>query len=630
MCGIAGLVNYSDSKSKLLPMLSTIFHRGPDSEGSFFSQNNAVALGHRRLSIIDLTNAGNQPFVKDEWVLAFNGEIYNFQALKKELIALGAHFSTQSDTEVLLESWRHWGADCLNKLRGMFAFAIYNQQTKKLFLARDPFGIKPLFVYQNQGKLAFASELKALSTLIQNKKINHSALCASLLYVWIPDSQCIFEGVVKCPAGHYAEVSSDGKLNLKSYYSISTLMAQPQRNYTVEELESILLDSVEKHLIADVPVSTFLSGGLDSSLLTAMAKSKTDRINSYTISFQQKDRQIEAVSDDAHYAKMLAKKLGIQLHCIEITPDVVSLLPQSVRILDEPIGDAAAINTFLICQAARLAGVKVLLSGMGSDEIFAGYRKHYACMLAHRYQKIPSIMRKKLISPIVNRLPVAGKNKGYRFSRWAKRFVQFADMPEEQRFLRSYSYYSRDELAELLTPAFQDAASPVFSEHNIIYANNMSDDPINRMCATDIQLFMLGLNLTYTDRASMAASTEVRVPFIDREVIQAAMQMPGSQKLQGSTGKYLLKKVAEKWLPHDIIYRPKAGFGAPLRAWIRHDLREQVDDYILSDHGILSRGFLNSVRVREMVAEDRAGKADYSQHIWQWLTLEIWMRENGL
>jgi asparagine synthase (glutamine-hydrolysing) len=630
MCGIAGLINYSNAQQTLTSMLSTIAHRGPDSEGLFFSSDNTIALGHRRLSIIDLSLVSNQPFIKDEWVLVFNGEIYNFHALKKELMALGATFRTQSDTEVLLESWRQWGSDCLNKLRGMFAFALYNQKTKQLFLARDPFGIKPLFIYQKNNQLAFASELKALTPLIDNKTINYSALAASLLYVWIPDSQCMFQDVIKFPPGHWAEVSDNAQLHLKTYYSLTNIMQARTRPFSVDNLESILLDSVEKHLIADVPVSTFLSGGLDSSLLTAMAKSKTDRVDSYTITFRQSDQESEAMPDDARYAKQLSEKLGIKLHNIEITPDVVSLLPQSVKMLDEPIGDAAAINTFLICQAARQAGVKVLLSGMGADEIFAGYRKHYACMLAHRYQKIPAIMREKLISPIVNRLPVAGKNKGYRFSRWAKRFVQFANLPEEQRFLRSYSYYSQQEMSQLLMPDFQRAINPVFDEHAEIYRNNLSNDSINRMCATDIQLFMLGLNLTYTDRASMAASTEVRVPFIDRDVIQAAMQMPGKQKLHGRTGKYLLKKVAEKWLPHNIIYRPKAGFGAPLRSWIRHDLRDHVNTYILGDQGLLNRGFLNANTVRNMVQADRDGKADYSQQIWQFLTLEMWLRENKL
>lgn len=610
-------------------MLSIIAHRGPDSQGVFFSENNHIALGHRRLSIIDLSNAADQPYIKDEWVLVFNGEIYNFKLLKKELISRGATFSTQSDTEVLLEAWRYWGYHCLNKLRGMFAFAIYNQKTKQLFLARDHFGVKPLFIYKNNNQLAFASELKALKPILENQKINYSAIAASLLYSWIPDSKCVFENIVKFPAGHWAEILPDAAYTPKAYYQLSNIQQTSKKIFSTEEVERVLLDSVEKHLVSDVPIATFLSGGLDSSLLTAMIKSKSDDVTAYTISFSQKDQKREAMPNDAFYANKIAKKLGIKLSHIEITPDLMSLLPQLVHTLDEPIGDAAAINTFLISQAAQQAGIKVLISGMGADEIFAGYRKHYACMIANHYQKLPEFIRRKCIFPFMQFLPVSGKNKGYRFARWAKRFVSFADLPEEKRFLKSYSYYSLENLTELLSPDLVNTITPILEEHETIYYSHSSEDKINRMCATDIQLFMLGLNLTYTDRASMAASTEVRVPFIDTEVINLAMQMPGKQKIKGATGKYLLKKVAEKWLPHEIIYRPKAGFGAPLRSWIKNDLSQQINEYILSSGGLLNRGFLNPEYVRNMIHDNQLGKMDYSQQIWQLLTLEMWFRENS-
>lgn len=628
MCGIIGLINFHDQRQKIMAMLSLIAHRGPDAQGIFFSKDNRVTLGHRRLAIIELSNVANQPFIKDEWVLIFNGEIYNFQFLKKELIAQGATFSTKSDTEVLLEAWRCWGHYCLNKLRGMFAFAIYNQKTKQLFLARDHFGIKPLFIYKNNNQLAFASELKAFNPIIENRKINYSAIAASLLYSWIPDSQCVFENMVKFPAGHWAEILPDVTYTPKLYYQLS-MPPTPKKIFSTEEVEQVLLDSVEKHLVADVPIATFLSGGLDSSLLAAMMKSKSADVTAYTISFSRKDQQKEAMFDDAFYADKVAKKLGIKLNYIEITPDIVSLLPKLIYTLDEPIGDAAAINTFLMSQAAKNAGIKVLISGMGADEIFAGYRKHYACMMANYYQKLPAVIRKKCIFPIIQSMPVSGKNMGYRFARWSKRFVSFADLPEEKRFLKSYSYYSLENLTALLSPDLVSTITPIFSEHEKIYSAYSSEDEINRMCATDIQLFMKGLNLTYTDRASMAASTEIRVPFIDTAVINSAMQIPGKQKIHFATGKYLLKKIAEKWLPREVIYRPKAGFSAPLRAWIKNDLDIQVNDYILSGNGLLSRGFLNPTYVRNMIRDNQLRKSDYSQQIWQLLTLEMWFRENG-
>lgn len=627
MCGIAGLVHFFEPEKNIQLLLSKIAHRGPDAQGVFISREGDVALGHRRLSIIDLSTAANQPFIKDEWILVFNGEIYNFLELKKELVAQNAKFFTDSDTEVLLEAWRYWGSRALNRLRGMFAFALYNQKTHQLFLARDSFGIKPLFLYQRGIQIAFASELKAILPLLHEKKINSTAVAASLLYAWIPDTQCIFQNVIKFPAGQWAEIQN-GEITFHCYDDFSELLQSDFKTpLSVDDLESVLLDSVEKHCIADVPVSTFLSGGLDSSLLTAMVKRKTDQLNSYTIAFETKDKAFEAMPDDAFYAEKIAKKLGVTLHRIEVTPRVVSLLPEMTATLDEPIGDAAAINTFLICKAARESGVKVLLSGMGADELFGGYRRHYACLLAQRYQKImPSFIQEKILVSLIKRLPVAGKNSGYRLMRWLKRFMELVNLPEETRFLRSYTYYSRDDLLQLLLPELQKTISQIFLEHAAVYVRASHFDTVNRMCFADLNLFLRGLNLTYIDRASMVASTEVRVPFVDREVVKAAFRMSGSQKLHGRTGKFLLKKVAEKWLPAEIVYRKKAGFGVPLRSWIRCDLREQVDDLVLSDHGLLGRGLLNPQVMRQMVLEDRAGKMDYSQQIWQFLTLEWWFR----
>lgn len=629
MCGIAGSI-YFQQPQTIQFQLDQILHRGPDARGIFISNDGRLALGHQRLSIIDLSTTANQPFIKDEWVLIFNGEIYNYQTLKKELMQRGANFNTHSDTEVVLEAWRYWGHESLNHFRGMFAFALFNQKTQQLFLARDHFGIKPLFIYSHQNKVAFSSELKGLMPCIEQPSLNLSAIAASLLYVWVPDSQCVYHNVIKFPAGHWAEVSLDGSIAYHSYYQLDQIITQSSAaEASVSSLEAVILDSVRQHLVSDVPVSTFLSGGLDSSLLTIMAHQLSGNIDSYTIAYHQRDQKFESMPDDASYARQLAKQHGIRLHEIELSPNIIQQLPQVVRTLDEPIGDAAAINTKIICEAAHQSGIKVLLSGMGADEIFGGYRKHIACLLAQRYQTmLPRLVREKIVSPLVQKLPVAGRKRGYRLCRWAQRFDNFANLSEESRFLRSYTYYGQQEFSQLLSPDLLAAAQPIFKEHTDRYWQCANLDTVNRMCYTDIHLFMLGLNLTYTDRASMAASTEVRVPFIDKQVVEAAMRIPGRQKIRGLQGKYMLKKVAEKWLPRDIIYRPKAGFGAPLRAWIRHDLREQVDDLVLSQSGLLGRGWLNTKQVRQMVNDDRMGKADYSQQIWQFLTLEIWLREH--
>jgi asparagine synthase (glutamine-hydrolysing) len=330
--------------------------------------------------------------------------------------------------------------------------------------------------------------------------------------------------------------------------------------------------------------------------------------------------------DDLTYARRVATAHGIRLHEVEVAPDVTELLPRIVRALDEPIGDAAAINAYLICEAARATGVKVLLSGMGADELFGGYRKHYACLLASRYRRVPSFVRHGMVEPIVDRLPVAGKRRGYRSIRWAKRFLAFADLPEEAAFRRSYTHYGVDDLQQMLDPGLWSLVDGLVEEHAAVYAEGPPDDQVNRMCYTDTRMFLAGLNLAYTDRASMAASTEVRVPFVDKEVARAAFSIPGDRKIVGTSRKDVLKQAALEWLPKDITHRPKGLFSAPLRAWIRRDLQEMVEDRVVRGT-LVGSGMLDKARVRALIDEDRSGATDRSKEIWQLLTLEVWYQQ---
>jgi asparagine synthase (glutamine-hydrolysing) len=294
-----------------------------------------------------------------------------------------------------------------------------------------------------------------------------------------------------------------------------------------------------------------------------------------------------------------------------------------VDALDEPIGDAAAINTYLICEAARASGRKVLLSGMGADELFGGYRKHYACLLAARYRRLPGGLRDRIVRPAVDRLPVAINGRGLRRVRWAKRFLSFAALDEEPAFRRSYTLFAGDDLVDLLHPDLGHHVGELFDQHAAVYDDTTLTDHVNRMCLADARMFMPGLNLAYTDRASMAASTEVRVPFVDVEVFRAAFSFPGRAKIAGRSGKAPLKKAAESWLPADVVHRPKASFGAPLRAWLGRDLREMVDDLVV-DGELVRSGFLRRDRVQKLVDEDRSGREDRHKQIWQILTLELW------
>jgi asparagine synthase (glutamine-hydrolysing) len=640
MCGIAGIYNLPELHDQLQAMVDSIAHRGPDAAGRFVrNEPYPVALGHRRLSIIDLSPTANQPLVKDGLVLAFNGEIYNYRALQRELSSHGTRFSTNSDTEVLLEAWRTWGPAALNRLRGMFAFALFDERTGRLVLARDPFGIKPLFWAERDGGVMFASELKAMARALPARlEVDHGAIVASLLYYWVPETHCVYRGVSKLPPGYWLEATPNGRCRMQAFYDPAEQLvasdhpgghgAPPKDAVGVHELRTILEDSVAAHLTADVPVGTFLSGGLDSSLLTVLAARQNTDVDSYTIAFREEDQRFEAMPDDLLYARRIARAHGIRLHEIEIAPNVAELLPRIVEILDEPIGDAAAINTFLICTAARDAGLKVLLSGMGADELFAGYRKHYAGLLAARYRRLPGFVRNGVVTPVVRRLPVSGRRRGYRWVRWAKRFVAFANLPEEAAFRRSYTHYDPVELRQLVSPDAASVVDDIVAEHAAAYWDGPAGDQVNRMCYTDLRLFLPGLNLAYTDRVSMAASVEVRVPYVDKEVVAAAFRIPGHHKIQGKEGKAILKQAAEAWLPKDIVYRPKALFSAPLRAWMRRDLKEMVDDCVAGGW-LVGSGLLNGSIVRRMIDEDRRGLADRSKELWQLLTLECWYQQRA-
>jgi asparagine synthase (glutamine-hydrolysing) len=633
VCGILGAYGVATVDDQVVAAMSdAIAHRGPDAAGTWTSSDDAhrVRLGHRRLSIIDLSDAANQPFVKDGLVLVFCGEIYNYRELRAELRDAGTGFRTDSDTEVLLEAWRRWGPASLRRLRGMFAFAIYDERRRTLTLARDHFGIKPLFYTFRDGGIAFASELKGLRPLLGARPaIDHSAIVASLMYYWIPEDHCVYQGVHKLPPGSWLEVGPDGRQRLERWFDPRAELAGPSdRQVDVEELRRVLEDSVAAHLVADVPISTFLSGGLDSSLITVLAARRNPDLDCYTISFRPEDRRLEAMPDDLSYARKLATQHGIRLHEVEIAPDVADLLPRMVHTLDEPIGDAAAINAYLICRAARDAGVKVLLSGMGADELFGGYRKHYAGLLASRYRRLPGVLRHNVVAPVVDRLPVAGARRGYRAARWAKRFVAFADLPEEAAFRRSYTHYDVGELHELLDPELWPQVDRLVEEHAAVYGEGPADDQVNRMCYTDTRMFLPGLNLAYTDRASMAASTEVRVPYVDKEVAAAAFAIPGAAKIAGRERKAILKQAAEAWLPREIVYRPKGLFSAPLRAWIRRDLVDMVED-LVAGGTLVTSGLVDKQMVRTMIDDDRRGAADRSKEIWQLLTLEVWYRQQG-
>jgi asparagine synthase (glutamine-hydrolysing) len=626
VCGIAGCYQQADGHKLVDVMTDRIAHRGPDAAGRWDHEDDRVAvqLGHRRLSIIDLSTAADQPLTKDGLTLVYNGELYNFQLLRAELAARGTRFVTRSDTEVVLEAWRNWGPDALTRFRGMFAFALFDQRSGELILARDPLGIKPLY-YRARGQgVVFASELKAFAAAIGSElRVEPGALVASMLYYWLPEQRCAIDGVHKLPAGSWARFTPDGRRTVQQYWRMADVAAEAAAGPPAD-LGAVIEESVAAHLVSDVPVSTFLSGGLDSSIITVLAHRDNPGIDAYTIAFRAEDQRLEAMPDDARYARKVADQYGIKLHEIEISPDIVDMLPRIVDVLDEPIGDPAALNTLLMCEAARERGVKVILSGMGADELFGGYRKHLACVMASNYGQLPGFARAG-VRATVDRLPVSAGGRGLRYPRWAKRFLTFAELPEEPRFRRSYTLYDPPELAALISPDLAGYVDQVVEEHRELYTDNELPDEINRMCLADTRMFLPGLNLAYTDRASMAASVEVRTPFVDPVVARAAFSFDGPSKIHNRRGKVALKQAAEAWLPHEIVHRPKASFSAPLRAWVRNDLRDVIQDVLVGGE-LAGSGMIRRDALLGLIADDQAGREDRSKQLWQLLTLELWHR----
>jgi asparagine synthase (glutamine-hydrolysing) len=625
MCGIAGLVSCGD-RSTLVTMTGAIAHRGPDDSGAMWFPESATGLGHRRLSIIDLSSAGHQPMVNDDgrlWIV-FNGEIYNFSYIREQLLAHGHQFRSGSDTEVLLKAYEQWGPECLHKLNGMFSFAIFDRQQKLLFAARDRLGIKPLYYSHKKDTLIFASEVKAiLASGLVERSPDYDALHTPARYQISPLTG--FKAIRKLGPGQCLTFKA-GELVLNTYWMLEASEANAGTEAQLsDELDALLNDATRMQMISDVPVGIFLSGGLDSSIIAALARTNTERdMHAFTIKFSNDDQKYEKMPRDNVFACQVARSFGFHYHEFEIKPDISNLLPKVVWHLDEPLSDPAAINLYLMSKAARDLGIVVLLNGMGGDEIFGGYRKYLGCMKAETYQAVfPRGARKLLERAIVN-IPVASSHGGWRTLRWAKRFLSFASKPRTERYLSSDLSLSSQQFPALFADRssysdthFYRSQAPVLSGNGISY--------LTKMCLNDTRVFLPEHNLTYSDKACMAAGIEARPPLTDHRVVEFMFSLPPWARIKRSKQKYLLKKVAERYLPHEIVYRPKAPFAAPLRSWVRGALSEMVDD-LLSREVILRRGIYDPDYVASLVARDRAGIEDNSHLIWTLLNVEVWFR----
>ena len=635
MCGIAGTVNWGDADS-LQTMADLLTHRGPDDAGLWLrpsSHGPRVGLASRRLSILDLSPAGHMPMRTHDGALTlvYNGECYNYPQLRRDLEARGHRFRSTSDTEAVLYAWREWGPDCLRRLNGMFAIALWDEEQRKLFLARDHIGIKPLYYCARPGQLAFASEMKSILALRGfARELEPRAVQHFLSLLWVPDPLTVMKGILKLPAGHYA-IFDGTSLTLNQYWDLEFPSADavfPPRdeNDLAAEVRHRFFAAVQSQMLSDVPVGAFLSAGLDSSgIVAAMAQQSNSPVNTFTIGFPSGYCRGDVRMDDVSVARRTAERFGCRHTEILVEPDVVNLLPKLVWHMDEPTADPQILVSYLVCREARRS-VTVLLSGLGGDEVFGGYRKYRAHRLAQQYRRLPAWLRKHLLEPAAQALP---NLRGTHFAnsvRLAKKMARSASHSDRDRFLTDSVYMSRDLIAEVCRDSFVQQVSGFdpLSRHRDYFDRVAGADFLNQMLYLDTKAFMVSLNLNVADKTSMACSVETRVPFLDWQFAQwVACNVPPHLKLQGSSTKHIYRRALRNDIPEEVFHQRKAGFTAPIDFWVANDLQQMLGD-VLNPAAIRSRGIFDPQALTRMIREQRSGHKSWSYQIWQALTFELW------
>ena len=641
MCGIAGILSLDPAKF-IGPMLQSIEHRGRDDQGQWTSDaidnvGRRVCFGHRRLSIIDTTPGGHEPMFSPDrrYVLTFNGEIFNYRELRQQLNRLGHQFRTESDAEVLLAAFAEWDRDCLSRLNGMFAFAIWDNKERTLTLARDHVGIKPLYYAQvppNSDKPAafiFASEVKAiLATGLLKPSIDPEALHQFLTFLWSPDPNTLFAGVKTVPPGHVLQIRDDD-LKLHQWWDVSFDNIEEGKNedWWRERVLDTLDRVVKLEMISDVPLGAFLSGGIDSSGIVAMMKRHSDgrAVSTYTVGIESKDLRYDIIPDDVRWARRVNEQLHTNYHETMLQPSVADLLPKLVYHMEEPPIDMA-IPSYLISLAARET-LTVMLSGMGGDEVFAGYPRQLAMKIASAFDPVPNLLRRPLMKTVASTLPGGLPGKLTAPLRNAKKFARSAALDFEDRYLGYGTYFTNDAKHRLYSNEWRTLTSEFdpYEKHKSYFGRVAGAHPLNRLLYVDLKTFLPCLNLITTDKTSMAANLEVRVPFLNREMIEMAARMPARLKIRGLRRKYILKRALEGVLSADVVWRKKAGFGAPIRSWLRGPLRPLVND-LLSEETIKRRGIFRPTEVKRVIDANNSGREDNNLQVFQLLGLEMWHR----
>jgi asparagine synthase (glutamine-hydrolysing) len=630
MCGIAGFVDFNkrSSEDTLSSMSRCVTHRGPDGQGIYFTENShaQVGLGHRRLSIIDLSASANQPMHFNKLHLVFNGEIYNYNEIRDNLIQKGHQFSTHSDSEVILHGWQEWKENAIHAWRGMFSVVMYDEEKEELICIRDRAGVKPFHYYWNNGIFIFGSELKSIvGHPAFEKKIDHDAVASFLQYGYISHPHTIFKNTFKLPPGHLLKLNLKTKdVYIEQYWNVYDYYNKPKLKIglseAIEETEKVLTNAFQYRMVADVPVGVFLSGGYDSSCVTSLLqKNSKDKIKTFTIG------TTDQVLDEAPYAKEIAGHLGTdhtELYCT--AKEALEIIPELPHFFDEPFADSSAIPTILVSRMARKK-VTVALSADGGDEIFAGYNRYdYISRYGDKIRSIPKPVRKLAAATMEK---ISSQNIPYFRSKrnFHSRYDKLKNLlhdPSTSELLKNLNHvFNRKEINNLFTKDIHE----IKTSHSSTELKNEYYDHLSFMMAIDYQTYMVDDILQKVDRATMSVSLEGREPFLDQEVIQWAAQLPTDYKYRNGQKKFILKEIVHRHIPREMMERPKMGFGIPVETWMKNELRDLVEE-AFSDKN-LEHGIFNTGEVKTIVKDFLNGRSEKYLKVWYLLMFQLWYQK---